>query len=145
IDDRKIGQVQRETVEQRSRVADRSDDVVTAPGQSLGQAVPHDGGILGDNDAERGQGRGGHQACPGSEMVTVVGPPQGLARTRRPSTVWARSRRPARPPPTAMRAPPPPSSVTVMTTSPSCSVTDMAAPVARPCLAMLASSSEAQK
>jgi hypothetical protein len=39
----------------------------------------------------------------------------------------------------------PPSSVTVMTTPPSCSATDMAALVARLCLAMLARSSEAQK
>ncbi len=73
IDDGDIRLVRPDGVEQGSRVAHSGDDFVTAPGESLSEAVPHDGGVLGDDDAQRG--RGGHQACPGSATVTVVGPP----------------------------------------------------------------------
>jgi hypothetical protein len=64
-------------------------------GQDLGQAVPHDRGVLGNHDT--------HQACLGNSIVTVVGPPTGLSTSSWPSTVCTRSSRPTSPPPAVMR------------------------------------------
>ena len=87
---------------QRSGIGYRGYDVQAAAGEGLGEPVPHDGGVLGDHEAEARR----HQACPGRLIVMAVGPPAGLSMSRCPSTVWTRSQSPASPPPGASRAPP---------------------------------------
>src|SRR5204863_9402346 len=108
--------------------------------QQPDQAGPEQRGVLGDHDA--------HQRFParsGSSTVILVGPPGGLAMSRRPSTTATRWARPDRPLPREESAPPTPSSVTRRARSPARSVITILIVFAWLCLAALASSSAAQK
>ncbi len=75
------------------RVADGAGDGEAAVHEELDEPVAQNGGVLGDGDT---QGLDRHAAS-GRSTVTTVGPPGGLARCSRPSTVRTRSVRPARP------------------------------------------------
>ena len=118
--------------------------------EELDQAVAQDGRVLGDRDAERvGTDHFGPQAPRGRSTVTTVGPPGGLTRLRRPSTVWTRSTRPASPednePVVLSWAPPRPSSRTTTRSQVPCWAQDNEAREAWACWATLARSSAAQK
>ncbi|GII05350.1 hypothetical protein Pta02_73580 [Planobispora takensis] len=88
---------------QRVAVAHGGHHVVTVGAQQLGQAIPQDDGVFGDDDAH---GQAAHR-CRGRSTVTAVGPPGGLWIIRCPSTVLSRSASPARPPPGRMVRRPP--------------------------------------
>src|ERR1017187_490959 len=128
----------------RLGVADGGQDNVTTIGQDLHQAGPDHRRVLSTDDPHR-RGLRLCQACDGISTVTTVGPPGGLAISIVPSTVLTRSASPARPPPASTRAPPAPSSLTRSRSSPGTCTASRVACRAPLCLAVLASSSAAQK
>src|SRR5579871_2276082 len=67
VDDRHVRPVLLDRTAQRVGVGYRGEHVVAAAGEGLGEPVAHDRGVLGYDDT--------HQACPGSSIVMVVGPP----------------------------------------------------------------------
>jgi hypothetical protein len=71
VDDGHIGMVGGDRPLQRIGICYRGHDVKAAAGEGLGEPVPHDGGVLGDHDAQARR----HQALPGNSIVIVVGPP----------------------------------------------------------------------
>src|SRR5262245_570873 len=139
VDDRNIGLVLFDRLQELLRVADGGDHVEAPVGQELGQAGPQQDRVFGDHDAH------------GSSAVMVVGPPTGLSTVNTPWTAaarWARPRRPVPWSPACSRpivAPPRPLSVIVMRRRSPVRMTVTSALVAWACFAMLVSASEARK
>ena len=72
VHDRHVGPVIGHSLDQRLAVGDRSHDLMAPVLQQPGDALPHDGGVLRDDDPHRAQARRGNST------VTTVGPPGGL-------------------------------------------------------------------
>ena len=120
-------------------------DGEAAVDEELDEAIAENGRVLGDGDPQRGS----HQTDSGRSTVTTVGPPGGLTRLSRPSTLRTRSVRPARPldddPAVGRCAPPGPSSRTTRRNHVPCCAQDTDARDAWACWATFASNSATQK
>src|SRR5262249_46839011 len=132
VDDRNVGLLEHDRMDEGVLVRDGGDDLEAAVPEQSREAVAQKREILGDHDAH------------GITAWTNVGPPGGLVTAHAPSSAWTRRRSPARPDP-ARSAPPRPSSVTSTTRlAPSCATRTIPC-VAPACFAALVSASATTK